>query len=244
MHLTVLGGVCSRFSGTCQLDTGHQVKQRRGTETGSRLQKKESRLPWLHASAVRSATRLTMRMRSTWDGCRQCFLALDIKIPQAWCGSLKGGAKVDDGGPATTKWNDPRRNSWRSNDTTASSPTSGSSRWESMRSKLTEATCNIRRREARPPARRVEQKQHLWAWAGRRPRCRRDHRSTRPNAPTARVEGRCHCHLSCSFCSFDLSHFFFPLGGVAWRGTGAGRRENPHIKALRSTHFAGNLPWC
>ena len=89
-------------------------------------------------------------------------------------------------GQATTKWNDPRRHSWRSNDTTASSPTSCSSRWESMRSKLTESTCNIRRREAKPPARRVEQKQHLWAWAGRRPRCRRDHRSTRPNGASGR----------------------------------------------------------
>ena len=35
----------------------------------------------LHASAGRSANRLAMRMRSTWDGCRPCFLAPGLRDP-------------------------------------------------------------------------------------------------------------------------------------------------------------------
>ena len=53
---------------------------------------------------------------------RQQILAVDFGIPQTCCKSLKGGASVDDGGPATTKWNDPRC-WWRSNDHTGSSAT-------------------------------------------------------------------------------------------------------------------------
>ena len=55
---------------------------------------------------------------------------------------MKRRANVDDLSPATTTWNDPRCNLRRSNDHTASSATSCSSKCESLRSKLTYATCN------------------------------------------------------------------------------------------------------
>ena len=46
--------------------------------------------------------------------------------------------------------------------------------------------------------------------------------ATRPQALTARVKGKYHCHLSLSFCPFGEPHFFFPPGGG-----GVGRAPEP-----------------
>ena len=63
--------------------------------------------------------------------------------------------------------------------------------------------------------------------------------TARPRVLTTRVEGKCHCFLSWSFCLFGQRHFFLPLRGRWERpGTRAGRRAAPHTEAHCLAPFA------
>ena len=88
---------------TCHLNIRRHVKRGREPEQarGCTTRNPSHKRTVLSASAVRSANRLVMRIRSTRDGSRSRFLAVDFGILQTSCTSPKGG------GPATAKWNDP-----------------------------------------------------------------------------------------------------------------------------------------
>ena len=77
------------------------------------------------------------------------------------------------------------------------------------------------------------------------------HTATWPNVPTARVEGRCHCHLSCSFCPCPTSSFHTE-DEVAARYRNQEKSDSaycahclapPALKEIRATGGI-NLPWC
>ena len=111
---------------------------------------------------------------------------------------------MDDGGPAA-----------RSNDHTASSATSCPSRCESMRSKLTEATCSIL------PARRADMGNKTTTCAPGQDTDSGPHPGFRisriPHPITKRFHGASGKEMPLPpillLLSSALSHFFFPVGG-------------------------------
>ena len=162
---------------------------------------------------------------------------------------------MDDGGPATTKWNDSRCN-WGEATITRSRQRHPAypPRYESVRSKLTEAICNICFQEATQPARRAELENkskdcgpgqdadpavggttrvgspspHPAFRVSRIP-------ATQPDASTKRVEGRCHCHLSYSSCPFGLStslQLEEEVAGYQSRQKSSSSYRGPHLARM------------